>query len=118
MQSFDAVVRRVTGDPENAALSNRKQLEKARDLWREEMGIPAQGKADPKDPQPKPKLKPKPRTEIPPTLHNTPAADMSDSDDSKFSHLDAMLNAGKNLEFEAALSKLSEADQQDYLSRP
>lgn len=51
------------------------------------------------------------------TLHNTPAADMSDSDDSKFSHLDAMLNAGKNLEFEAALSKLSEADQQDYLSR-
>lgn len=46
LQSFDAMVRRVTGDPENAALSNRKQLEKARDLWREEMGIPAQGKAD------------------------------------------------------------------------
>lgn len=128
LQSFDAVVRRVTGDPENATLSNRKQLEKARDLWREEMGIPAQGKAetggktegkaDGKAGKTGKTPKPKPRTEIPPTLHNTPAAEMSDSDDSKFAHLEALLNAGKTIEFEAALGKLSEADQQDYLSRP
>lgn len=128
LQSFDAVVRRVTGDPDNATLSNRKQLEKARDLWREEMGIPAQskaetggkteGKADGRAGKTGKTPKPKPRTEIPPTLHNTPAAEMSDSDDSKFAHLEALLNAGKTLEFEAALGKLSEADQQDYLSRP
>ncbi|MED5545693.1 MAG: hypothetical protein VYD90_10625 [Pseudomonadota bacterium] len=113
LQSFDTVVRRVTGDPQNASLSNRKQLEKAHALWQEEMGIKPTGKGDP-TPTPRRKA---PRAELPPTLHNTPAADMNDTDDGRFSHLDGLLNAGKSIEFEEALGRLSEADQQDYLNR-
>ena len=115
--SFDAVVRRVTGDPENASLSNRKQLEKARDIWRSEMGYAEPAKEAPAA-EPKPAPKPKPKAEIPPTLHNVPAADINDSDDGKYSHLDALMNAGKFLEYEAVLAKLPDADQNDYLSRP
>lgn len=118
LHSFDAVVRRVTSDPENSGMSNRKQLEKARDIWREEMGIeaPAAKKADEPAPKPKAKAKDKAR-EVPPTLHNVPAADVNDADDGKYGYLDALLNAGKSIEYEDALARLSEADQQEYLSR-
>lgn len=116
LQSFDAVVRRVTGDPENASLSNRKQLEKAQAIWREEMGIPDPAKASPAAPKVE-APKPKPKPALPPTLHNVPAADINDSDDGKYSHLDALLNAGKSLEYEDALSRLSPAEADDYLSR-
>ena len=37
--SFDAVVRRVSGDPANTSMSNRAQLEKAYEIWRAEMGF-------------------------------------------------------------------------------
>jgi hypothetical protein len=119
LQSFDAVVRRVTGNPENATLSNRKQLELAHNQWREEMGIPAPGKAGAaagaQEGKPGQKA-PKPRTEIPPTLHNVPSADMTNSDDSKFAYLDGLMDRDP-IAFEKALSNLSEADQQDYLGR-
>jgi len=118
LQSFDAVVRRVTGDPANATLSNRKQLELARATWRQEMGFSEEATPKPKEGEGKPTKKaPVPKPELPPTLHNVPAADIEVGDDGKFSHLEALLNAGKSIEFENALSKLSEADQQDYLSR-
>lgn len=116
LASFDAVVRRVTGDPENASLSNLKQLQKARDIWREEMGFNDKAKTDPA-PDPKPKPKPKTKPDLPPTLHNLPAADINDADDGKYSHLDALLNAGRTIEYEDALARMSEAEQQDYLSR-
>ena len=117
LQSFDSVVRRVTGDEANASLSNRKQLEKAYSIWREEMGFAQQAA----QPEPKPKTskvkQATPKVELPPTLHNVPAAEMNVGDDGKFSYLDGLLNAGKMIEYEDALAKLSEADQQDYLSR-
>lgn len=116
LKSFDIVVRDVTADPENASLSNRKQLEKAHAIWKEEMGFTEQAKS--KD-EPKPAAKPasKPKPELPPTLHNVPAADINVGDDGKYSYLDALLNAGKTIEYEDALAKLPEAEQQDYLSR-
>jgi hypothetical protein len=117
LQSFDTVVRRITGDPENASLSNAKQLAKARDIWRAEMGYTDKGAATKEETKGEQKPAPKPKPEIPPTLHNVPAADIETGDDGKFSHLDALMNAGKSVEFETALSRLSEADQQDYLSR-
>jgi hypothetical protein len=122
LQSFDVVVRRVTEDQANAGLSNRKQLEKARDIWREEMGIPSPSSAKPAPkaadvPAEKPKPKAKAKVELPPTLHNVPAADINDTDDGKYSYLDALLNAGKSIEYEDALAKLSNADQQEYLGR-
>lgn len=116
LQAFDSVVRRVTGDPDNATLSNRKQLEKAHALWKEEMGFDADPGAAPKDKQPAPP-KPKPKTEIPPTLAHVPAADINDADDGKYSHLDALLHKGDAVAYEAALARLSDAEQDDYLSR-
>lgn len=117
LQSFDSVVRRVTGNSENASLSNRKQLEKAYGIWRDEMGIaePVKPKDDPK--VEKGKEPPKPKPALPPTLHNVPAAEIEIGDDGKFSYLDALITAGKTIEYENALGKLSDADQQDYLSR-
>lgn len=116
LKSFDDVVRRITSDPDNWTLTNRKQLEKAETVWREEMGIPDPAKAS----QAAPKVeapKPKPKPALPPTLHNVPAAVINDSDDGKYSHLDALLNAGKSLEYEDALGRLSPAEADDYLSR-
>lgn len=129
LRSFDAVVHRVTGDAQYANLSNRKQLEKARDIWRDEMGFSEQAKPDDTKDAGKAKAKAKDDgkpakqkrrsapPELPPTLHNVPAADVNDADDGKYSYLDALLNAGRNIEYEDALGKLSEAEQQDYLSR-
>lgn len=120
LRSFDEVVRRVTSDAQYAELSNRKQLAMAHDLWKRDMGIvdpaPANKKGDESAPTPKPK--PKPAKELPPTLHNVPAADVNDADDGKYSFLDGLLNAGKVIEYENALAKLSDADQDEYLSRP
>lgn len=117
LQSFDTVVRRVTDDVENAGLSNRQQLDKAHALWREEMGIGQQ--AAPKDETKTGKTAktPTPKPALPPTLHNVPAAEIEVGDDGKYSYLDGLLNAGKHIEYEDAMAKLSEADQQDYLSR-
>ena len=117
--SFDSVVRRVTGDQANASLSNRKQLEKAHEIWRAEMGFKDEPAASEKKAGETGKAAkpPKPKTELPPTLHNVPAADIEVGDDGKYSYLDSLLNAGKSIEYEDALAKLSEADQQDYLSR-
>jgi hypothetical protein len=120
LQSFDSVVRRVTADPANSSLSNRKQLEKAHALWKEEMGISETTESKPKAKPAagKEATKPKPtKRELPPTLHNLPAADLQVGDDGKFSYLDALLNSGKTVEYEDQLGRLSEADQQDYLSR-
>ncbi|PZU71051.1 hypothetical protein [Sphingobium sp.] len=124
LASFDSVVRRVNGDPENASLSNRQQLKKAHAIWQEEMGIKPAAKADPapkpdtgkegdKPAKPKPKAKPA----LPPTLHNLPAADIEVGDDGKYSYLDSLLEKGMTIEYEDALAKLPEAEQQDYLSR-
>lgn len=116
--SFDEVVREVTADPANASLSNRRQLALAHVKWREDMGF-TKAQEPPKDGQePKPKPKPKPPVEIPPTLAHVPAADITDSDDGKFGFLDSLLAAGKPLEYEAALGRLSDADRDEYLARP
>jgi hypothetical protein len=115
IQSFDAVVRRVTADPANAKLTNRKQLDKAHEIWRDEIGYVDKTAAP--APAPAPKPKPKPAVELPPSLHNAPAADVAEVDDSKYAYLDALLNANRTLDYEAALEKLPEADQMDYLSR-
>ena len=118
LQSFDTVVREITADPANAQLSNRKQLELARTTWRAEMGIAEPANAAKEGEAPKPAPKPaKPKPALPPTLHNVPAADVNDAADGKYSYLDALLNAGKTIEYEDALAKLSDADQDDYLSR-
>lgn len=124
LASFDSVVRRVNGDPENASLSNRQQLKKAHAIWQEEMGIKPAAKAEPapktdtgkegeKPGKPKPKAKPA----LPPTLHNLPASDIEVGDDGKYSYLDSLLEKGMTIEYEDALAKLPEAEQQDYLSR-
>lgn len=117
--SFDEVVREVTADPANANMSNRRQLALAHEKWREDMGFskaqePGKKGAD----EPNPKAKAKAPVEIPPTLAHVPAADITDSDDGKFGYLDSLLNAGKPLEYEAALGRLSDADREEYLARP
>lgn len=114
--SFDTVVRRVTSDQTNAALSDRKQLQKAYEIWRDEMGYVEPVKEG-ATPAPKPAKAAKPKPELPPTLQNVPAADLSTTDDGKFSHLDALMNKNDVLGYEAALGRLSDAEQEDYLSR-
>ncbi|MCE7797863.1 hypothetical protein LWE61_15025 [Sphingobium sufflavum] len=123
LMSFDTVVREVTSDPNNGGLSNRAQLKLAHAIWKEEMGIPAASAPVPKvdgqrEEEPKPKPKPsKAKVELPPTLHNLPAAEHDADEDGKFGHLDALLTQGRMLDYEDALANLSKADLEDYLGR-
>lgn len=114
LQSYDAVLRGVTGDEANAGKSDVELLTMARDKWAKELGI-----------EPKPAAKdPKPTTETPrksgqdrpatPSLNDVPAAQQQTMDDGKFSHLDRLADSDP-VAFEEALGKLSPELREQYL---
>lgn len=124
--SFDMVVRAVTAKTmEGGKLPGTADLEAAYKEWSEQLGIKPAAKdggkpADPKptDPKPaaaKPKVDVKPRPPATPTLANVPAAQVNDTDDGKWAHLDRLMESDP-LGFEKAMAKMSEADREAYLA--
>ncbi|MCA1490105.1 hypothetical protein I6F11_04125 [Ensifer sp. NBAIM29] len=98
---------------------NPKHLRKAHEIidkqLREALGDSAGGK---KDPAAKPQNgKPAPKREIPPTLANVPAADITDAEDGgEFAYLDRLAN--KDVEaYERELGKLSDDKRDRYLAQ-
>lgn len=110
MDAFDTVVRRVTGESMAAGKApGMADLQKAYAEWSEQLGVqPAKPSA--KDAKPA-----KHSRELPPTLAKVPAAEMQDTADGKWAHLDRLMDTDP-LGYEAALAKMSEADQDAYLS--
>lgn len=113
LQSYDAVLRQVTGDEANASLSAQEQLAKARDLWAEELGITLKpAEPDPKkDPKPTKSAQDRPAT---PSLNDVPAAQAQALDDGKFAHLDRLADSDP-VAFEDALAKMTPELRDQYL---
>ncbi|WP_331373785.1 hypothetical protein [Sinorhizobium chiapasense] len=97
---------------------NPKHLQKAHAVLDEQLraalGQPVQKKAD--NPAGKDTGKP-PKREVPPTLANVPAADISDTDDGgEFAYLDRLAN--KDIEaYERELGRLSDEKRDRYLAQ-
>jgi len=107
--AFNKFVIKVANDPANAESSTREILEKAHAGYAELFGIKKAEKVE--EPAAKPTAVKKP-IKAPPTLAKLPAAEMSDTDEgNRFAHLDRMDPVSR----EAALSKLSDADRDNYL---
>lgn len=111
--NFDQCVREVTGDPANASLSNRRQLELAHAKWCEALGVPAKGKGKRGAPAPAPALAQ--RAPLPPNLSRIPAADLTETDDGQYKALDRLMDTDP-IGFEKRLARMSEAEQDAYLS--
>lgn len=122
LQAFDAALRLITSDGQNANLSNRKVIQTAYDLWAEELGVtsfaakpqpqpapsPAAATSAPQPPKPVAEHKP-----APPTLAKIPAADISETDDGKYAALDR-LQERDPVAYEAAIAKMSDAEFAAY----
>lgn len=107
--SFDTVVRKVTADPANSRLSYAKQLQKAHDLWTDQLGIksvrPVTGQADTK--------LAKTERKVPITLAKVPAATVNDTDDGKYAALDRLAESDPDA-YEARLSRMSQTEIDEY----
>lgn len=113
--AFDAVVRDITSNKENHGLSDRKQLEKAYQVWAESLGYTPEPKKDDAKGKGATKEAKKGQREIPPNLARVPAAEANDTDDGKYAHLDRLMETDP-IKFEAALAKLSDSDRDAYLA--
>lgn len=103
--SFDLVVRQITGDPANDNLTGPQKLAKAHEQWRNDLGI---GK--PAAPPPT-----KPPRNLPPSMHNIPASAVESTDDGRFGALDRLADTDP-IAYEKRFAALSEAEQNAYLS--
>jgi hypothetical protein len=92
-------------------------LAKAHKAIQAELGLPIEDKQAPA-PAPKPTVRSdKARPAPPPTLAHIPASDITDADDGgEFAHLDRLMDKD-SVAYEAALKRLSPADQDRYLSQ-
>lgn len=111
--AFDSYVKKVTGDPQNARLSNRAQLEKAHKAFMADFGGTFGGdpKSDPKTAADSPK--PKKERLVPPTLARVPASDMENVDEGKFAALDRLANTDP-LAYQKRIAKMSAAEREEY----
>lgn len=109
MDAFDTVVRKITAETMTTGKApGMADLQKAYAEWSEQLGI--QSKPAAKDAR-----QGKQSRELPPTLANVPAAEMQDTADGKWAQLDRLMDTDP-LAYEAALAKMSEADQDAYLA--
>lgn len=108
-QSFDAVLRRVTGEVmAKGQQPGQRELDKAYQQWTADLGIQA-------DPATKTPPAPKARKEnlVPPNLGKVPAATAADTDDGKWASLDRLADSDP-LAFEAAMQRLTDAERDEY----
>lgn len=111
--AFDSIVRQITADPKNHNLSDRKQLEMAHKQWSEALNI-EQAKPAGKKEEGKKDVGKKGKRDIPPTLANVPASEMSETDDGEYAHLDKLATTDP-LAYEAALAKMTPEQADRYL---
>lgn len=110
MDAFDTVVRKITAETMTAGKApGMTDLQKAYSEWSEQLGIQSA------KPAAKGARQGKQSRELPPTLANVPAAEMQDTADGKWAQLDRLMDTDP-LAYEAALAKMSEADQDAYLA--
>lgn len=112
-EHLNGLLKAIAVIPSNAHLTGPQLLEKAHRLAladRGEAPPPPAAKGDGKAKQdiPKPKL--------PPDLGGMPAAASNDPGEGKWASLDRLRDAGNGVAYEAALSKLSQADRDAYLA--
>lgn len=121
LQAFDTIVREVTGDPANANLSNRQQLAKAHEIWARELGLPApkarneQGKQNDATQKAPAQERNFADRKVVPSLGKVPAAEVNETDDGRWAHLDRLMETNP-IAYEEALAKMSEAEQEAYLA--
>lgn len=114
---FNEHVKAVTADPRYASMTFDQQLRLAANFYvseRAALDLPAPklGKAAPA-PAPKPGAGRRPP--LPQTLAHLPAAEMTETGNSRFSHIEAMEAAGDVEGAEEAVARLSAADRAAYL---
>lgn len=114
--AFDSYVKKVTGDPKNARMSNRAQLEKAHKAFLADFdGFGTAPKPNPKEKDggdpPKPAAK-KERV-IPPTLARVPAADLEDIDEGKFAALDRLADTDP-LAYQKRIARMTPSEREEY----
>lgn len=106
--TLDAAVRIVASDESSADLSPREILQKAYGMCVEH------GTLTPKKQEPVRQRAQRKQINAPKTLANLPAADISDTDDNRFAHINRIKDPEAR---ERAFMGLSPAEQEAYLSR-
>ncbi|MBB76622.1 MAG: hypothetical protein CMJ75_19115 [Planctomycetaceae bacterium] len=118
MNAFDQIVREETAKTiEKGYQPGERDLQRAYTRWREELGYeqaPAPPKPKKDDPAPKRDAAKPQRRPLPPSLAKVPAADMNDTDDGEFAHLDRLADTDP-LGFEAELAKMHDAVRDRYM---
>jgi len=111
-EALDKQVIELANLPKYANMTGQEILEKAHKLilidHPDAFAAPAKPAADAG-------RKPAPRPSLPPNLSKVPAADMNDTGEGRFAHLDRLAERG-GMEFERALAKLSESEREAYLA--
>lgn len=102
-KALDAEVRDLAARPDTASWSGQKFLEEAHKALKQAFNLPDGAKAKPQ------------ARELPPNLAKVPAADVQDTNGGRFAVLDRMATSDP-LGYEEALSKMSDADRNAYLS--
>jgi hypothetical protein len=108
-QALDTAVREVAGEEESAGMTGKQILRVAHERVMAEIGITEEAK--PVKQEKGKKYKPN----IPPTLGSLPAAEQTETGNSKFKRLDEMMERNPEA-FEEAFARLPEAEQEAYLA--
>lgn len=111
-QTLDIAVRQVASDEANRNLSGRQILEKAHSQIVEQFGLEGEKEAGADKAARKPGRKP---ISAPPTLARVPAADMTETENTRWSKLDRLMETDPE-RYEREVAKLSEADHEAYLA--
>lgn len=115
-RELDRTVREIANSDEGAELSGRDILDRAHQRIQQELGqvvSPARGEPqdDPAAQTPAPGTK-----QLPPNLGKLPTSEMSEADNSQWASLDRLFDSDPEA-YEDAVARLSEAEQDAYLSR-
>jgi len=115
-EELNETIKLLAQQPRNAGLSGPQLLAKAHTVTLAARGetVPQQ-KTDTKA-DTKPTKQPIPKAILPPDLGAMPAASGNDPTEGKWASLDRLRDSGNGVAYEAALSKMSQADRDAYLA--
>lgn len=109
-QTLDTAVRQLAMQEENQSLTGREILSKAHGQIVEQFGL-----ADREEEKPKAKaVKQRKTINAPPTLARVPAADMTETENTRWAKLDRLMETDP-IAYEEAFNKLSDAERDAYL---
>lgn len=113
-EALDKQVIELANIPKYAGLSGQEILDKAHKLIL--IDNPDKFAVQPKPADTGKKPAPKREVNLPPNLAKVPSADMNDTGEGRFAHLDRLAERG-GMAFEQALAALSEAERNAYLAQ-